>query len=176
MLVHAQVHVYLSVLVSEEMSASTAHTWMRRVLAVKPHWGLLMVPSVGKAMFSLGFSSSCPRSTGTSKAETSSLSDAVSRDLCFWEPPHKHGLFEQRLCVLGNTVVWAAVCAVTPRLSYQDTQREFWQELPARKMPGSCKSICMHSFVWKRKLCNWILCFSCTVSARKFRPKLRTPL
>ena len=37
MLVHAQVHVYLSVLVSEEMSASTAYTWMRRVLAVKPH-------------------------------------------------------------------------------------------------------------------------------------------
>jgi hypothetical protein len=55
--------------------------------------------------------------------------------------------------------------SITQCLFYRDTQRKFWPELHSRKMPELLQeSICMHSFVRKRKLCNSIgssLCFSC---------------
>ena len=93
----------------------------------------------------------------------------------FLEMPYKHHLFEQHPWVLCNTEEEATVHSKTQSLFYRDTQRKFWPKRRSRKMSGSCKSICMHSLVRKRKLGNSIrssLRFSC----QEIRPKLGTAL
>lgn len=91
----------------------------------------------------------------------------------FLEMPSKQYLLEQHLWVLCNLVVEATLRSMTQCLFYRDTQRKFWQELHSRKMLGSCKSICMHSFV-RKYVTQYVPPF--ILAARKFRPKLATAL
>lgn len=105
----------------------------------------------------------------------SSLTYDVPSDLCLFGTPYEHRLFEQHLCVLGKTVMEAAVHPITQRLLQGRSEAVSAGALLQAHVRLLEILACMLLSEKENSVTQYYVS-PFFLATRKFRPKLRTSL